>query len=114
MGEAALVHDGLGAGEEGIAFEGCEEAGEGIGDAGAEELLHVHEVFVGHAFAGEVPDDGAELELGVEAEAVVDGPDVAVGVDEAVPALAVGAVGEQVEDAEPLQLVAVPMVVRRG
>ena len=57
---------------------------------------------------GEVPDHGAQLGFGVEAQAVVDRPDPAVAVDQDVAALAVGGVGHDVERAE------VPEGVVRG
>ena len=66
--------------------------------------LHVVEVRVGHRLAAELPDHRAQLELGVEAQPVVDGPDVAVGVEQAVAALAVRVVGQEVERADALEL----------
>src|SRR5467141_2559100 len=50
--------------------------------------------------AGEVPDHRAQLGRDVEAEAVVDGPDAAVGAEQAVAALAVGVVGDEIEGAD--------------
>src|SRR3972149_3850876 len=47
--------------------------------------------------AGEVPDHGAKLVVLMEAEAVIDEPDVALRAEEHVPALAVGVVDEDVE-----------------
>jgi len=47
--------------------------------------------------AGEIPYDRSKLWLGMETKAVVYGPDVAVLVEQAMAALAVGIVGDQVE-----------------
>jgi hypothetical protein len=55
---------------------------------------------VGDGLTGEVPDHCAELAVAVEGEAVVDGPQPAVVASQAVAALAVGAVGQQVEAAD--------------
>ncbi len=52
---------------------------------------------------GEVPDHGTQLEVGGEAQPVVDRPDV-VAVEQAVPALAVGVVDQQVEHRDGAQL----------
>ena len=54
--------------------------------------------------AGELPDHGAQLEVGGEAQPVVDRPDPVAG-EQAVAALAVGVVGEDVEHGDRLQLV---------
>ena len=58
---------------------------------------------IGNGLAGEIPHDGAELRLGVEAEAVVDPPDRSVEVHEDVTALAVGVVQEEVQTCELAQ-----------
>src|SRR2546428_704393 len=52
-------------------------------------------------------DHRAQLGLDVEAEPVVDGPDAAVGSEQAVAALAVGVVGDQIERADPGELITV-------
>src|SRR5262249_51673841 len=54
----------------------------------------------------EVPDDRAELWLDVEAEAVVDRVEAAVTPEEAVSALAIGVVRDQVEGAQARERVA--------
>src|SRR5438445_255981 len=56
-----------------------------------------------HRLVAEVPDHRAQLGLDVEAEAVVDGVDGAVLAEQAVAALAVGVVGDQVEGADALE-----------
>ncbi len=66
--------------------------------------LEVGEQLWRDRLAGPVPDDAAQLLLLVEAEAVVDAPDVPGGVEQAVAALAVGVVGDGIEQAEPLEL----------
>src|SRR5262249_7233557 len=48
----------------------------------------------------EVPDDGAQLRLSVEAEAIVDRVEAAVAAEQTMPALAVGVVRDQIEGAE--------------
>src|SRR5262249_40228229 len=53
--------------------------------------------------AAEVPDDRAELRLDVEAEAVVDAVDP-VRAEQAVAALAIGVVGDEIEETHPLEL----------
>ena len=58
-----------------------------------------------HLFAAELPDHRAQLELVREAEPVVDAPEVVVGVEQHVAALAVGVVVDQVEERERLQRV---------
>ena len=61
------------------------------------------EQVVGHRLPGEVPDHRAQLGLAVERQPVVDRPHAPVVAREAVAALAVGAVGEQVEAADRAQ-----------
>ena len=61
-------------------------------------------------FAGELPDHGAQLERGAEAQAVVDRPHPVVG-QQAVPRLAVGVVGEHVEHGDLAQLGVVMLVL---
>ena len=61
-------------------------------------------------FAGELPDHGAQLVVGGEAQPVVDRPHVvaavaAVDLQQAVPALAVGVVGDGVEHGDRPQLI---------
>src|SRR5262245_19012961 len=57
--------------------------------------------------AGEVPDDGAQLGVGVEAETVVDRPDATVGTEQAVAALAIRVVRDEIEGADTREPVAV-------
>ena len=73
--------------------------GREIVDDGAGELL-----------AGELPDDGAQLGLAVEAQPVVDGPDGVVLTEDAVTALAVGVVGDDVEGADGPQALVMALV----
>ncbi len=68
----------------------------------------------GKALSGELPDHRAQLRLGVEAQAVVDGPDPAVLAEDAVPALAIGVVGHDIEGADRSQLVVVGVVLDQG
>ena len=67
--------------------------GEALDDVGRDRL------------AAELPDHRAQLEARREAQPVVDGPDPAVEAEQAVAALAVGVVGEEVEGADRAQLV---------
>src|SRR5262249_61009318 len=53
--------------------------------------------------AAEVPDDRAELRLGVERQRVVDRVDAAVGAEQAVAGFAIGVVGDEVEETETLK-----------
>ena len=69
-------------------------------DAQAPVYAQVVEERGGDLFTGELPDDGAELRFAVETQRVVDGPDGAVVPEDAVPALAVGVVGDDVEGAD--------------
>src|ERR671934_1120012 len=57
----------------------------------------IHPEPVGHGFSGELPDHRSQLGQGVEGETVVDPPDMAVFVEQAVAALAVGVVDDPVE-----------------
>ena len=57
--------------------------GPAVGQPGLDEGARSSARSLGHRLAGEVPDHRAQLELGVERQAVVDAPEVAVGVDEA-------------------------------
>ena len=68
--------------------------GEGhrLGDA-----RHPDEDLVVDRCTAELPDHRAELEIGREAQAVIDAPDVVLVVDEHVTALAVGVVRDHVE-----------------
>ena len=61
----------------------------------------------GEGLPGEIPDDGAQLGLGVEADAVVDQPEVIVRIEKDVAALAVGVVDQQVEQRHRAQALAV-------
>src|SRR2546425_8101113 len=80
-------------------------------ERGGRPLFHESSQVVAHAvgqrLAREIPDHRAQLGLDVETETVVDGPDAAVGSEQAVAALAVGVVGDQVEDADAREPVAV-------
>ena len=62
----------------------------------------------GTGLLGEVPDDGAQLGGHVEAQAVVDAPQLPAGGEQHVAALAVGVVGEDVECAERSEFVFPP------
>ena len=105
-----MGEEGVAAAEEGGQLGGVEAGAEGgaavvgVGEAVA-EAAHIGEPVVGETGAGVVPDDGAELLMGVEAEAVVDAPEVFVGGAEDVAALAVGVVGDEVEGSDADQLV---------
>src|SRR5581483_8887131 len=70
--EAPLAHEGAASREERLTLEGVEEAGEVVGDPGLDEAFDVGEQVVGDRFPAELPDHRAQLELGMEAEPVVD------------------------------------------
>src|SRR5438876_1114549 len=80
-------------------------------ERGGWPLFHESSQVVAHAvgqrLAREIPDHRPQLGLDVEAEPVVDGPDAAVGSEQAVAALAVGVVGDQIERADPGELITV-------
>lgn len=95
------------------AQECCELSGHRIigGGQGGLEVLEVLEDVGWEGLAGVVPEDGAEFVLVVEAESVVYGPEVALGVFQAVAAFAVGVVDEGVEGGEDLGVVEVAGVL---
>src|SRR4051794_31296410 len=68
------------------------------------ELIEDAAVLVGQQLTGPAPEDGAQLRLDVEGEAVVDAVPVTVGHRGHVAALAVGVVDDGVEDRHPAQL----------
>src|SRR5436309_2902432 len=53
--------------------------------------------------SAKIPDDRAQLRVDVEAEAVVDAVDLAVRAEQAVAALPVGVVRDEIEEADPLE-----------
>src|SRR6266508_4920286 len=101
--EAGVVGQGLGADQEGLLLGRGKDLGQGRGQAPLHEALEIIQHALGNRVAGVVPDDGAQLQLRVEGQAVVDGVDVAVGAEEAEAALAVGVVGDEVVDADLLE-----------
>ena len=60
---------------------------------------------LGYFFAAELPDDGAQLEIGGETHTVVDAPDARVFVDQNMARLAVGVVGQNIERAHRAKLI---------
>ena len=77
---------------------------EGLAEVGVEsggDDLEPGELLVGHRLPGPAPQDGAELGVGVEADAVVDAVAVPAGHRQHVAALAVGVVDHGVEDHHP-------------
>jgi hypothetical protein len=77
------------------------------------EAGEVGEDRVGDRLAGEVPHDRAQLGRYREAQAVVDSPDVAIVVEQAVTALAIGVVGDEVEHRHHAQRVVVAGVLEQ-
>src|SRR6266571_5078359 len=71
-------------------------------------------VRVGDRLAGEVPQHRAELGINVEADAVVDGPDLAVGVGEDVARLAVSVVDHEIEEGDATEVAAMALVEVEG
>ena len=65
-------------------------------------------------FAREVPDDGAQLRVGVEAQPVVDSPHLSGRVEQAVATLAVGVVGDHVEGGHLLEGGVVGFLLQEG
>src|SRR6266851_4469365 len=66
----------------------------------AEGSLHVAAEIARQGLAREVPDHGPQLVSRVEREPVVDDPDAVVGLEQAVPRLAVGIVDDDVEQCD--------------
>ena len=68
--------------------------------------------------AGEVPDYRAQLGVGVERQAVIDAPYALVDAEQRVASLAIGVVGQQVEETDAGELLRVTLaereVVSRG
>ena len=79
---------------------GPRSSASGSGRPWAASRLAAARIVLGDRLAREVPDDRAELRLDVEAETVVDRVEAAVSPEEAVPALAVGVVRDEIEGAE--------------
>src|SRR5205807_3662100 len=104
--EAAVLEDPRGPHEQRLPLRRLEELLQGLGEPRAEEAPHVAEQVAGNRLAAELPDDGPQLRLGVEGEGVVDRIDDAVLAEQAVAALAVGVVGDEVEDADGLEALA--------
>ena len=69
----------------------------------AADAEHLGQLVLGQRLAGPAPQHGAQLVVGVEADAVVDAVAVAVGHRQHVAALAVGVVDHDVEDRHPAQ-----------
>jgi len=67
------------------------------GDQLRRELSSIPAEIFGDLLACKLPDDGAQLGKRVKGKPVVDAPDVAVAVEQAVAALAIGIVDDHVE-----------------
>ena len=65
------------------------------------------EGLLGDLLAAEVPDHGAELGLDAESQAVVDAPDLATRVLDAVASFSIGVVDHQIENCDGLHLLRV-------
>src|SRR5262245_63725694 len=70
LGEAAVVGERLRADEKSLLLVGGEEIGERSREPALHEALQIVHHLLGKRLPRIVPDDGAELELGVEAEPV--------------------------------------------
>src|SRR5438445_3361757 len=112
--EPPALDEGVGPPLERRALGGGQQRGELRGKRRGEEAPHVGEEPSGNRLAAEVPDDGAKLRLHVEAETVVDGVDDALGCQQAVAGLPVGVVGDEVEDADPLETLVVRGALAEG
>src|SRR6266536_2505610 len=113
MGEPSRPGQGVGPSRRGIDL-GLGEEGPKLAPDGPRSELLGHPAHVGQQrwrdrLAGEVPDHRADLRLGREAHAVIDHPDSSPGTEEAVPALAVGVVGDHVEGGDGPELIRVPV-----
>ena len=106
--------EGLGADVEGLLLVSVEKIGERLGQAVLHEALEILQHGLRKQLAGLVPDDGAELHVGVEGQAVIDGVDQAFGAEEAVAALPVCIVGDEVPDIDLLEALAVARVFAEG
>ena len=69
--------------------------------------------FLAQVVTGEIPDDGSEFELLVEAQAIVDGPEFAVFAEEDVSTLAVGVVRNEIEGADLFERWVVSLVLEK-
>ena len=105
--EAPGLEHGARAGHEGFLLPRIEEIGDGPRQGAGQRALHVGEERARDGLAAEVPDHRAQLHLLVKRQAIVDGVDGAVVAGQAVAALAVGVIGEQIEDADALEPIAV-------
>src|SRR2546428_248119 len=91
------------AGAQRLLLVGLQQRGERRRQGHTGEAPDVREHLGRDRLSPELPDDRAQLLLDVEAKTVVDGVDPAVRAEQAVAALPVGVVGNEVEEADPLQ-----------
>src|SRR6266446_9176135 len=89
--------------EQRVLLAGIDERGQRRWHAGLDETANVGAQAGGNRLAAEIPDDGTQLRLGVERQRVVDRIDAAVGTEQAVTRLAIGVVGDEVEETDALE-----------
>src|SRR5262249_55440901 len=82
---------------------GIDERGQRWWHTGFDETANVGEQTGGNRLTAKVPDDGAQLRLGVERQGVVDRVHAAIGTEQTVTRLAIGVVGDEVEEADALK-----------
>src|SRR6266436_2115108 len=111
LGEAGVVGESLGTNEQGLLLGGGEELGQRRGQPAAHEAIEIVQQSLGNRLAGIIPDYRAQLQLRVKGQAVVDAVDQAVGAEEAVAALPVGVVGDEIEHADLLEALAMARVL---
>src|SRR5918995_4595616 len=102
-GEAGTPHDRPGPADQGLSLAVVEQRLECRGGALVGQPGEAGEQPIGDGLAAEVPDHRAQLVVAVKGEPVVDRPQPAVVAGQAVPTLAVGGVGDQVEAAHRAQ-----------
>src|SRR4029450_9950337 len=93
---------------------GATSSASGAGGPSLPQTLKIRQQPRRNRLAREVPDDRAELGVLVEDQPVVDGEDAPRRPEEAVPALAVGIVGEEVEEADAAEGVVVRRVLHQA
>ena len=112
--EAPGSYESPGAGPHCVALERVEQLRERVRQLGAGQRVDGLEQIVRDLLTGELPDHGPQLELAVEHQAVVDAADPSVEPEQAVAALAVGVVADEIEGAHRAELGVVGLVLVQG
>src|SRR5579884_3648000 len=109
IGELSVLHQSLQASVEGADLPAVEQPPQlrvqRLGAGGVrEERGHLGHDVAGDWLAAKIPDHRPQLGLHVERQAVIDPPQLAAAVPQAVAGLAIGVVGEDVEEKETHQV----------